>query len=150
MRNRGLIVAVVGLALVLTGCAGAPAAAPTTRTPSPNPTAAPLPTPSARSGELLRATFEQGAVDSPTAALPAVSRLYIEVACSGPDGSTMRWALQGADGSSFGPSGEQDCTGPPTTSGLGIAGGTPARITVSIVPGSGVTAGYAIVRRDTP
>ena len=150
MRVGALLTLLGAGVLITTGCSATRAAEPTASTPSPSPTATPLPTPSARAGEILRSTFEHGVIDAPSARLPDVATLYVETACSGPDGSTMRWALQGADGSAFGPSGEQDCTGPPTTSGLGIAGDTPPRIEVSIVPGSGVTAGYAIVRRDSP
>lgn len=150
MRIRGLIVVLGGLALVVAGCARAPASPPVASTPVPGPTPTPLSTPSARAGEILRSTFEQGVIEAPSARLPDVATLSVEVACSGPDGSTLRWALRGADGGPFGPSGDQDCTGPPTTSGLGIAGDTPNRIEVSIVPGSGVTAGYAIVRTESP
>lgn len=150
VRSGALLTVLGAVVLITTGCSATPAAAPTTSAPSPSPTATPLPTPSARAGEILRSTFEQGVIDAPSARLPDVAALYVEVACSGPSASTMRWALQGADGTPFGPSGEQDCTGPPTTSGLGIAGDTPARIEVPIVPGTGVTAGYAIVRRDSP
>jgi hypothetical protein len=60
----------------------------------------------------------------------------------------MRWSLVAGDGTSLGLSDEADCSGPPTTSWLGVTSRQrPTHFRVRLQPSSGVVSGFAIVRR---
>lgn len=115
---------------------------------SDTPTVTPLATPTRDAAEITRSTFASGTLADPAGRTPASGPLSVEVACAGTDGSTMRWSLVAGDGTSLGLSGEADCTGPPTTSSLGItAEQRPATVRVRLQPTSGAVSGFAIVRR---
>jgi hypothetical protein len=148
-RAPALVAVLVAAAALTTGCAGGPpeATAPATRAETTTPP--PLSTPTASAGEVTRSTFTGAGIDDPAGRTPASGALAVEVACTGVDGSTMRWSLVAADGTSLGLAGEADCSGPPTTSALGItAEQRPASVRVRLLPASGVVSGYAIVRRS--
>lgn len=145
----GLVAVLAASAVLVAGCAAAPEA-PRTATPTAA-TIAPLPVPSAQPGEVTRSTFGDGAPGEPAGAVPAAGALAVDVACSGTDGSTMTWSLVDGDDAPLGLSGVADCSGPASTSWLGItAAERPARLRVRLLPASGVVAGYAIVRSGTP
>jgi hypothetical protein len=138
------------LGLLATGCAARPVA-PRTAAAAPTATVSPLVTPTTVPGEVVRSTFGGGPVSDPAGALPATGQLAVDVACWGADGSTMAWTLESGDGAPLGLSGTADCSGPPTTSWLGVTASTrPARVRVALRPGSGAVSGYAIVRVGTP
>jgi hypothetical protein len=114
-------------------------------------------TPTAVAGELTRSTFGGGSLRAPTGKVPAETgstptdqAIGVDVACSGTDGSTMTWSLVTGDGKPLGLSGTADCSGPATTSWLGVADTPPASVRVTLLPASGVVSGYAIVRLGTP
>ena len=87
-------------------------------------------------------------MDVEVARLPKVHALYIDVACSGPLDSTMKWALQTAQGASFGPSASAPCNGATSGAGVGLQGiRLPKGIQVHIDPGTDVSTAYAVVRR---
>jgi len=147
-RPLALAATIAAVVALTTGCAGSAPEATRSVPRSATPTAPPLVTPAPAAGEVTRSTLADGAVDDPAGTTPASGALAVEVACSGIDGSTMRWSLVAGDGTSLGLSGDADCSGPATTSSLGItAEQRPPRVRVRLVPGSGVASGYAIVRR---
>jgi hypothetical protein len=147
-RTLALAATLAAVVALTAGCgSGAPEA--TRSAPSsPAATVAPLATPSPGASEVTRSTFGGGALKDPTGSTPGSGALAVDVACAGVDGSVMRWSLVAGDGTSLGLSGEADCSGPPTTSWLGItAQQRPATVRVRLLPASGVVSGYAIVRR---
>ena len=138
------------VSVLATGCSVRPAAPSTSAAPT-APAVTPLATPTRGPGEVVRSTFGGGPIDEPTGAMPATGQLAVDVACWGADGSTMAWNLVAGDGTPLGLSGTADCSGPPTTSWLGVTAKVrPAKVQVRMDPGSGVVSGYAIVRRATP
>lgn len=156
MPRSGIALAVALAATLLTaGCAAAPET-PRSATPS-STTVAPVATPTALPGEVTRSTFGGGAARAPAGRVPEESggtpadqAIAVEVACSGTDGSTMRWTLESGSGKPLGLSGSADCSGPPSTSWLGFTGKRPAKLRVALLPASGVVSGYAIARIGTP
>jgi hypothetical protein len=153
-RSGSAVVVALAASLLMAGCAAAPET-PRSATPSLT-TVAPVATPTALPGEVTRSTFGGGAAKDPVGrvpqegAAPTDEAMAVEVACSGTDGSTMSWTLESGDGKPLGLSGEADCSGPPSTSWLGFAGGRPATLRVALLPASGVVSGYAIARIGTP
>lgn len=146
-----LLAAVLALVAVLaTGCSARPAAPRSSPAPT-APAVTPLATPTVGPDEVVRSTFGGGPVDEPSGAMPTTGQLAVDVACWGADGSTMTWSLVAGDGKPLDLSGTADCSGPPTTSWLGVtAARRPAMLRVLLEPGSGVVSGYAIVRHATP
>jgi hypothetical protein len=152
-RALPLTATLVAVAVLASGCSARPAASSTSATPSAPaaPAVTPLSTPTRGPGEVARSTFGGGPIDEPLGAMPASGQLAVDVACWGADGSTMAWSLVAGDGKPLGLSGTADCSGPPTTSWLGVTADTrPAKVRVTLEPASGVVSGYAIVRRGTP
>lgn len=152
MIRRVLPLAATFAAVVLlaSGCAARPVA-PRTAAAAPTATVQPLTTPSPGPDEVVRSTFGGGPVSDPTGPMPRTGQLAVDVACWGADGSEMVWTLEAGDGTPLGLSGTADCSGPPTTSWLGVtAERRPARVRVVLQPGSGAVSGYAIVRVGTP
>jgi hypothetical protein len=151
-RSPAVLAAVlVAVALTVTGCAAGEPAATRSATRSPTETVTPLPTPSKTAGEVTRSVFADGSNEDPAGPMPSTGAVAVDVACAGVDGSTMTWSLVGDDGRPLGLSGTADCSGPPTTSWLGVtAERRPAEVRVRLLPASGVVAGWAVVRRGTP
>ena len=148
-RPSALAAALLAVGALTTGCAAGAPEATRSVTLSDTPTVTPLTTPTHDSAEVTRSTLAGGAVTDPAGSTPASGALAVEVACAGTDGSTMRWSLVAGDGTSLGLSGEADCSGPETTSSLGItAEQRPATVRVRLQPSSGTVSGYAIVRRN--
>lgn len=145
-RAPALAATLAVVAALTTGCAGA---TPRATSPAPRVETTPpaLTTPTPDASEVTRSTFTGSGVADPAGRTPDSGALAVEVACTGVDGSTMRWSLVTGDGTSLGLSGEADCSGPPTTSALGITDAQrPATVRVRLLPASGVVSGYAIVR----
>jgi hypothetical protein len=140
----------LGATALVAGCAARPAAPTATAAPTPARSVTPLVTPTVTSDEITRSVFSGGTVDARTGAVPASGSLSVDVACWGADGSTLTWALVDGDGTAIGLSGVADCSGPPSTSGIGITAATrPKAVRVELRPGSGAVSGYAIVRRSS-
>ncbi|MGT2426440.1 hypothetical protein [Amnibacterium kyonggiense] len=151
MARRALLLVPAAAVLLLAGCAGQPAPARTAAAPAVTPTITPLVTPTELPGEVVRSELSGGSVAEPSAPMPRTGQLAVDVACWGADGSTVVWRLVAGDGTALGLSGTADCSGPPTTSWLGVtATERPARVRVDLRPSSGAVSGYAIVRRATP
>ncbi|GAA2752644.1 hypothetical protein [Amnibacterium kyonggiense] len=153
MNRRALLVVPAAAVVLLAGCGGQPAAPRTSAAPasSTTPTVTPLVTPTELPGEVVRSVLSGGSVEEPSAPMPRSGQLAVDVACWGADGSTMSWRLVAGDGSALGLSGTADCSGPPTTSWLGVtATERPARVRVDLRAASGAVSGWAIVRRGTP
>lgn len=156
MRRVLPLTATLLAVVALSACASRPEAPRTAAAPA-STSIAPVVTPSAVAGEITRSTFGADGVQQPTGrvpaetgAAPAGQAIGVEVACSGTDGSTMTWSLVAGDGKPLGLSGEADCSGPASTSWLGIADQRPAKVRVTLLPASGVVSGYAVVRLGTP
>jgi hypothetical protein len=147
-RPLALAAALAAVVALTTGCESGGPEATRSATRSATETVPPLIVPTAAPGEITRSTLSGGTVHGPTGRTPASGALAVEVACSGVDGSTMRWSLVAGNGTALGLSGEADCSGPATTSSLGLtAAERPATVRVRLQPASGVVGGYAIVRR---
>jgi len=156
-RALPLTAALLAVAALTAGCSARPAAPRTAAAPA-STSIAPVVTPSAVSGEVTRSTFGGAAVQDPVGKVPPASAattptdqaIGVEVACSGVDGSTMAWSLVSGAGKPLGLSGTADCSGPASTSWLGIAEQRPATLRVTLRPASGVVSGYAVLRIGTP
>ena len=150
-RSIALAAVLAATAVLTSGCSGTTAEATRSVAETQTPTFTPFVTPTAVAGEVTRSVLDTGGVREPAGAMPATGEIAVDVACSGADGSMMRWSLVAGDGKPLGLTGEADCSGPPSTSWLGItATKRPSKVSVTLTPASGVVSGYAIVRRGTP
>jgi hypothetical protein len=151
------VAAVLAATLLTAGCAARPDAPRTAAAPATT-SIAPVVTPSAVPGEITRSTFGGGPAQDPigkvpqqgAGSAPTDEAIAVDVACSGTDGSSMTWSLVTGHGKPLGLSGDADCSGPASTSWLGVAEQRPATVRVALLPASGVVSGYAIVRLGTP
>lgn len=151
MARRAILAVPAAAVLLLAGCGGQPEGPRSSAAPAVTATVTPLVTPTLLPGEVVRSVLSGGTVDEPSAPMPRSGQLAVDTACWGADGSTMSWRLVAGDGSALGLSGTADCSGPPTTSWLGVtATERPARVRVELHATSGAVSGYAIVRRGTP
>ncbi|MGN6445764.1 hypothetical protein [Amnibacterium sp.] len=150
-RALRLLATLAAVGALVTGCSSRPAVRSTSQEPAATPTITPLVTPTVAADEVVRSVLSGGTVREGTGAMPRSGALAVDVGCWGADGSTMTWRLVSGDGAALGLSGTADCSGPPTTSWLGITSATrPPQVRVVLHPGSGVVSAYAIVRRGTP
>jgi len=149
-RSSALLL-LAAVVLATAGCSAVEAPATRSPTRTPTETVPALAVPTAARGEVTRSVLRDGEVEDPAGRMPAGGALALDVACAGVDGSTMAWRLVAGDGAPLGLEGTADCSGPPTTSWLGVtAARRPAEVRVRLLPAAGVAAGYAVVRRGTP